>query len=276
MKCNTAILTAVAVGILSVRANPVSIDARIGPSPAPSFLKCLEQKYPQYPKEGNPSPQDFRDCLGKGKAKSKREESHSDVGDDELIYEPETDDTVQRRGIVDLTNILGKNLGLKKHAECDKVDGGVHNEFMWAADIVKKAKNACEEIRKQIEATGLKEDGGVGAFIDHLTDGHNKRGHQLKDKCKLTAHYFINFVPPAKATTEQIKAIASGVNDLCSHGIERIMSKDEGCAQDINYYRPSKASHFTDPAAVDGLLEMYFGGYEDTVATLRVDFQDDS
>ncbi|KAF1958524.1 hypothetical protein CC80DRAFT_503268 [Byssothecium circinans] len=69
-------------------------------------------------------------------------------------------------------------------------------------------------------------------------------------------------------TSFKISAILSGVYDLCNDGIKWIISKDEGCVEDINYFYPSKAKHFTTIATVDGLIKMYFSSYEDIVAML--------
>lgn len=72
---------------------------------------------------------------------------------------------------------------------------------------------------------------------------------------------------------EDIKALANGVYDLCNDAIERIGTKNEGCIQDIKYYRPSKAKHFVDPAVIGGMLGLSWGG--ERVATLSVDFAKD-
>jgi hypothetical protein len=224
--------------------------------------------------------QEYRDCLALDQQEVKRDEATvapSDRAQDgELIYEPEHNATVQTRGIVDTIQTLGRNMGLQKAAKCSTKNGGVHNEFVWTSDIVASAVNTCTRLREDIEKFELTKDGGVGKIYDNLTNGHNKRGHQLQDKRKLTVHYLLNLIPPAKATIDEIKAIATGVYDLCNDGIERIMSKEDGCAEDIKYFRPSKAKSYTTTAAVDGLINMYYGGYEDVVATLRVDFKNDA
>jgi hypothetical protein len=98
----------------------------------------------------------------------------------------------------------------------------------------------------------------------------------MQDNRHLLATYTLNFIPPAKTTVDDIKLIASGVYKLCDAAIRRITAGDEGCAESLRYYRPSKAKHYTDNAAADGTIRAFFGNYFDTVATLQVDFTEDT
>lgn len=277
MKYSATILLAVAVGILSVRASPIDLQERAANADTPPVTKCLRQKYPGFPKDGKPSHEEIRACIKEAQPKVKREETPSAeqrAATDELIYEADTGPSIHPRGIVDTVDRLGKSLHLEKRAFCPIPE--LHNEFVWAKDVVSKANDICTQLKSQIDAYGLAEDGGLAVVIDKITYGHNKRGHQLQDNRKLIATYLLNFTPPAKMAVDDIKQIASGVYDLCNDGIERISTDGEGCVQNVKYYRPSKAKHYTDAGAKDGSIRMFFDKYFQDVASLSIEFTEDS
>jgi hypothetical protein len=278
MKCNISIWVAVAISLTSVTANPVAIpQPAVNPQHSP-LLACIQQKHPNFPTKGKPTPQEMRSCLDEAKANTKRDTEAgsptADLGAEELLYNPDEKRSVQPRYIIDSVGRLGKSLYLDKKATwCDGKT--VHDNFVWVADIVSRSKDICSQLKDQIDSSGLKEDGGVGLVIDKLTNGHDKQGHQLKDKRKVTASYLLTFVPPAKMTINEIKELSTGVYDLCNDGIERIATKGEGCTQDIKYYRPSKAKHYTDTGAIGGTIQMYLGDSVSRVADLTIGFFDD-
>jgi hypothetical protein len=283
MKHSTSVLVAVAITLASVTANPIDIPKRaVDPQFSP-FLTCIRQKHANFPAEGKPTAQEIRSCLDEAKAstnsKAKREAEVASTTpttdeEEELLYNPDEKRAVEPRYIIDSVTRLGKSLYLDKKATwC--AGQSVHDNFVWVEDIVSRSKDVCSQLKDQINSSGVKEDGGVGLVIDKLTNGHDKQGHQLKDKRKVTASYLLNFAPPAKMTIDEIKELSTGVYDLCNDGFERIATKGEGCTQDIKYYRPSKAKHYTDTGAIGGTINMYLGDSTSQVADLIIDFFND-
>jgi hypothetical protein len=236
----------------------------------------MAQKYPDYPKTTNIDKAHVAYCFDQTKPKGKREEadtasnSSSLPEPDELVYEPEEKGALQARGFVDKIVVAGKDLFLAPKPTCSAPE--VPDNFMWVEDVIAKAGDVCERIKADIVMTGAARDGGVGYVLDLLNNGHDKQGHQLKDNRWVYATYFLRFVPPAKATIDEIQSISAGIYDLCNDGIERILTKGDGCTQSIKYYRPSKARHYTGDGARSGNLNLYWGDAPEPVAELMVDF----
>ncbi|KAF2175417.1 hypothetical protein K469DRAFT_683962 [Zopfia rhizophila CBS 207.26] len=278
MKCNQAIFfAAILIDITLVSAKPLEIQERdIDPQHSP-FIKCIQQKHPKFPGEGKPTSQEVRKCVGETRPKAKRDEEvpgpEGRPVEGELVYEPEVGSSVEPRGIVDKVFRVGKDLYLDKKPWCD--GDKTHDNFVWVSDIRAKSNDICKQLREQIDTSEIGQDGGVGLVIDHLTNGYDKQGHQLKDKRKVTATYILSFIPPAKMAINEIKEIASGVYDLCNDGIERIATKGQGCSEEIPYYRPSHAKHYTGTGAIGGYLQMFWGDKANSVADLTVDFSND-
>jgi hypothetical protein len=88
----------------------------------------------------------------------------------------------------------------------------------------------------------------------------------------VDATYLLRYVPPVKATVDEIQAISAGIYDLCNDGLEKILTKDTGCTQSIKYFRPSKAKHYTGNGARSGSLNLYWGDAPEPVAMMMVDF----
>jgi len=117
MRCQVTLLTALAVTVELVRATPVHVQAR-APSPLTDpFVDCVRQKYPLFPKEGNPTTEESRACLGYGHLKTPRELAEPDSNEDAAITQPKkvpTDSTQPvPRGWTDFATTL---LGDKKMA----------------------------------------------------------------------------------------------------------------------------------------------------------------
>lgn len=131
-------------------------------------------------------------------------------------------------------------------------------------------------IQEQIDASAIREYGGVALFVDQVSNGNNKRGHQFQDKGKLVATYLLNFYPPAKMTNENIKQLAAATYSMCDDAIRRLgtSKKEGGCTQGIKYYRPSKAKHYNDPGQIGGLIQMAWDGVK--VADFSLDFANDA
>jgi hypothetical protein len=269
MKLGTSV--AVAVSIVCVSARATTIPARSVDPQFPALAKCIQKTSPGFPKDGSkPTTQQLRDCVDQTQPKARRAEA---AEDDVLLYEPEEADAVKPRDLIDTAQVLGQMLYLNKKPWCDGTE--VHENFVWVADITAKANDICSRLKDDIEKHGLKEDGGVGSVVDLLTNGHDKQGHQLKDKRHLTATYLLNFYPPARTGIEGVKQLASGVYDLCNDGIMRIAEKGTGCTADLKYFRPSKAKTYHDVGAIGGTLRMFFGKDTNPVADLSLMFSND-
>ncbi|KAF2276882.1 uncharacterized protein EI97DRAFT_433106, partial [Westerdykella ornata] len=235
----------------------------------PPLIKCLQESHSGYPNDGStPTSQEMRKCVEK--IKSNQHDAVVARDDEELIWEPEEGDNVQTRDIIDTVQVLGKSLFLDKKATL--CSDGLNDEFMWAEDMREKVQPACDRMKGIIEELHLREDAGVGTVIDKLTKGHDKQGHQLKDNRKLTATYLISLYKPAGIAMNEIKALSSGIYDLCNDGLHRLLSKGDGCTADLTYYRPSKAKHYTDTGAVSGVIRIFWGSENEPVADLSVSY----
>ncbi|KAH7396096.1 hypothetical protein BKA66DRAFT_454467 [Pyrenochaeta sp. MPI-SDFR-AT-0127] len=164
----------------------------------------------------------------------------------------------------------GKKLFLEQNPHCNIPE--VPNNFLFVKEIMAKTEEWCERIKVDMEVYGVAENGGTGLFAALLPFGHDKRGHQLKDKVEVGLQLAITLAPPSVGQTlETTKAIARGVYDLCNDGIERILTKGSGCTQEIKYYRPSKAKHYTDDAARSGQVALFWGDTDTTIGKLVLD-----
>lgn len=264
-----------AIGILSVHATPLHIHARATDATnaqvAP-VIQCLRQKHPQFPKQGQPTDQELRDCVAQSQPKAKRDDTIQSAAINELIYEPTGATNLTTRGVLtDTLQVLGKPLGVQDKATCVP-NRGLGNEFAFGYDIQANAKRVCNDLKNSIEKKGLREDGGISYVIDQMGNAHNKKGHQLEDNVKITATYMLTIYPPTGMALKDIQTIASGIYDLCDDAILRLTSRDEGCTEDVKYYRPSKVKHYNDPGVLDGAIGMYFDGGLNTIAQLGLSF----
>lgn len=159
--------------------------------------------------------------MGQAQPKAKREDTMPQAEAEELIYEPDTHPSITPRGaITDTIQVLGKAMALASSATCPT---GLRNEFVWARDLQDRAARVCNDLMADIDRKGISELGGVGVVVDQLGFGHNKKGHQLTDNAKLTATWILNILPPsAGLVNDDLKAIATGVHDLCDDAILRL------------------------------------------------------
>jgi hypothetical protein len=275
MKYNAAILTALAVGIIPVYATPLQIKARAAENQASPVLSCIQQTNPQFPNGDRPDDQVLRKCMSQAHPKGKRDDATTLMEAEELIYEPDTHPVVTPRGtITDTIQVLGKAMALASSAVCPT---SLRNEFVWAHDLQNSAVRVCNDLMADINRKGISELGGVGVVVDQLGFGHNKKGHQLTDNAKLTATWILDILPPpVGVVNDDVKAIAKGVHELCDDAIMRLTANDVGCAQDVKYYRPSKAKHYKDPAAREGTISLSFGSGVEQIAGLSLSFTNDS
>ncbi|KAF1831791.1 hypothetical protein BDW02DRAFT_600507 [Decorospora gaudefroyi] len=256
------------------------------------FTECIRNILPNFPAEGKPSAQQAKECLESSRPRAKREEPEDGV----LIWEPEEKrikrqvadlgeeqekNSVQPRKnsidtpmIVDKLLKLGKPLNLATQSRCRGKH--VNDDFLFSQkDIGEHVHRICRDLTTQIENTGIQKDGGIGFLVDKVTNGHDKQGHQLKDKKALTATYLLTWYPPYNMVIEDIKTLAGGVTSFCNDAIRRLGSpKDEGgCTQKITYFRPSKAKTYKDLAQIGGDLEINWDGKQ--VGTFSMDFSED-
>jgi hypothetical protein len=271
-----------AIMLSMVAASPVEKREK-NPKYSP-FTQCIRNSLPNFPAEGRPSAKQAKECMESTRPLAKREQPEDGV----LIWEPEekrsighVEDlggegergSIQSRGIVDKLFTLGKDLLLDSRSNCFSTE--VHDDFLFVSEIHEKMGETCRQIQEQIDATGIQKDGGIGLIIDKVTNGHDKQGHQLKDKRALTVTYLLNFYPPTGMAINDIKTLAAGVNDFCNDAVLRLGSYNDegGCVQNIKYYRPSKAKTYHDDAQIGGDLQITWDG--ERVGAFSIDFSED-
>lgn len=131
MKCNATILTAFAVGIVSVRANPVQVQARAANAPTDLFVTCMQQTYPGFPKEGIPTSKDIQTCFEQDRPKAKRDVPTDPTS--ETLNDSTEDTQLAARGFVDSVKTLGKTLGIGAQPVCkdqNNEDSTLKEEFV--------------------------------------------------------------------------------------------------------------------------------------------------
>lgn len=288
MHFNALALASVTAVFTGAHGTPVSVthQSRRDVS-SPGFTKCLQEVIPGWPYTGTPTSDQVSTCINNNFGITGGGDMAAlNLDNDEVLYYDSEDDempyglaftndthTLKARDFIDNIFTVGKTLFLDRKANCKYQQ--VHDEFIWWKDIFERIPDVCFTLKEQIESNGLDRDGGVASVINKITNGHDKQGHQLKDKVSLGVSYLVNWFPPARMTINEIKAVASGVSSLCEGAIRRIGNVDDGgCKNDIRYYRPSKAKTFTDAAAIAGTLGVEWAGQK--VADIVVDFFDDS
>lgn len=283
------------LGMVAVEAAPGGVTSgteKREEEPQPSvFMECIQKALPSFPYEGKPTAQQVKDCAAWTKSHPPRRAKREELEEGTLIWEPEEENRkrdeeeliwepeerfLESRGtidrIIDTVRKLDQDMAIDKHALC--YGQNVHNEFVFVPEFQKTIEDTCKFLTSQIDSSGISKDGGVGKLLDQIPYGHDKRGHQLKDKCKLTISYTLGFYPPTSMAIESIKELASGVYDLCNDALLRLGAKDDGgCVDPIKYFRPSKAHTFHDLGQIGGFLGFLWNGTE--VASMDVVFLDD-
>lgn len=135
-----------------------------------------------------------------------------------------------------------------------------NDNFIWVTEIRDNAVKFCNILVKEIRDNGLSKDGGVAQFVNHFTNGHDKQGHQLKDGMKVAATFVLKVYTPVGMAFETVKEVAKGLEVACVQGLTVLATKETGCTDDINYYRPSKAKGYTGTGAMGGLMYMLWKG----------------
>lgn len=281
MKCNATILTAFAVGIVSVRANPVQVPARAASAPTDRFVSCMQQTYPGFPKEGTPTSEDIQTCFEQDRPTSKREVAAEPTA--EIVNDSDEDTQLAVRGFVDSVNILGKTLGIGAQPVCkdqDNEDITLHEQFVWSDDIIPLADAVCDDVNRYLEHSGLDDNnGGAGFASRELRNGHdlkNDRSGILLNNRKLLLTVATTVFPPVQMADVGIKAVADGVHKVCSAGIQKILNGPNGCSQNVRWYVSQKAKHENKLAAMGGVVDVFLGSANNRVGSIRIGFSEDS
>jgi hypothetical protein len=283
MKYNVALLTAIAVTIVSVRASPVHVQARSESAPTDPFVNCMQQTHPQFPRGGNPTLEELNSCFAQGQPKSKRAEasidSEADFNSTQLLYGSTDNSQHQPRGIVDSIQVLGQRMGIGQRPTCQEESGlasKIHDEFVWAHDVSVLAEDLCKAAASKIEETGLNADGGVGYAYRQLTNAHDDQDNILKNGRHLLLTMAIRMFPPTAIAQDEIREISQGVYTLCTAGIQRIVNPTEGCTEQVDWYISQKMKWGKEMAALGGAIDVFRGGANSPIASLRVGFSEDT
>ncbi|KAF1957395.1 hypothetical protein CC80DRAFT_547300 [Byssothecium circinans] len=248
------------------------------------------EKYPNYLDSTNVDRKVIHECLNppKPRALKRREIANTgaahgpagneliyepqepqarDLADNELVYEPQE---LQDRGLIDNVMAAGKKLFLAEKPLCTAP--GVPDNFLFVNEIMDKAVDWCQRIRTELDISNFAERGVTGLVADTLPFGHDKQGHQLKDKVNVGLQLAVTLAPPPVGQAFEItKSIVKGISDLCPAGVERLLQEKNGCTQAIKYYRPSKAKHYTDAAARSGEVPLYWNDTDIAIGRLALD-----
>lgn len=281
MKCNATILTAFAVGIVSVRANPVQMLARAASAPTDRFVSCMQQTYPGFPKEGTPTSKDIQTCFEQDRPMTKREVAAEPRV--KIVNDSDKDTQLAARGFVDSVTILGKTLGIGAEPVCkDKDDKDIilHEEFVWSDDIIPLADAICDDVNRYLEHSGLDDySGGAGFASREFGNGHdlkNDRSGILLNHRKLLLTVATTVFPPAQMADVSIKMVADGVHKVCSAGIQKILNGPNGCSRNVRWYVSQKAKHKNKLAAIGGVVDVFLGSANSRVGSIRIGFTEDS
>lgn len=283
--CACQCLSTLAVGISLVHATPIHIQARNAPKDP--LIDCLRQSYPKYPSEGAPTTQQLRACFAQAYPSVKREETQSILDQDLYVEEanPEPSNNtnlIQSRDLKDFPHldILGRILGVDQEAVCKEEKTGqqttLHDEFVWAKDVIKEATSLCNEVVGIIEKTGIDQDGGIGIATRIFNNAHDEQSSYLHNNRDLLVRMAVHFYPPVGMALKDIQALAQGVHTLCSAAVKTLMSPRVGCTEEVDWYVTRKFRVEKEMAALGGLIGMYYGGSNNNIASLSLGFSEDS
>lgn len=279
MKYKATLFVAIAVGMISVRATPISatevnpLKLEITP-----FLVCIRQKYPAFPDGDMPTDEELSDCTQASSLQSKRDEQDSPFAlrpTEPIPNEEESSDNaiILARTPGPSVQKLGQTLGLSEKAYCPY--GGVHNEFMWAKDIKDMSRAVCNELRTTIKSKGVTGDGGIASTKKSLSNANNKKGNRMAGHKDITATFTLEIMTQPGKSLDDIRAIAEGVYDLCSDGISQIAYKDGGCGEEQRWYQATKVRFAKDIGAAGGELTMFWGDPNYIAGRVTMVFSDD-
>jgi hypothetical protein len=182
-------------------------------------------------------------------------------------------------GLADNIQVLGKLMGLDQKSACQDKHGlptSLHDEFVWIDDVADAAAGLCNDAMGIIDLTGLSEDGGVAYASKQFDNAHDDQDNNLKNGRHILFTMAIGFFPPLAIAKEEIKDVATGVRNLCSASVLRLLDSRDGCTAEVGWYISQKAKFDKHLAAVGGQLGLFFDGTNNNVATIKVGFSEDS
>lgn len=282
MKYNGSVLAAVAVSIVSVQASPVTVHARAPGVLSDPFVKCLRQTYPTFPKEGSPTAQEIQTCSDPNQPRAKRETAPTEPTTRESIYyTPENTTQVLPRGVfADTAKVLDQVLSLGMEPSCkeeDKSDSTLHDEFVWADDVISIANQVCDMASQKMESNGIHELLGGGGYANwDFKNAHDKQGNRLLNGRHLLLTVATTAYPPLGVAVDGAKAVAAGLHTVCSAGIQKLLNPQNGCTRNVDWYVSQEAKTKKKLAAIGGILNVVLGSANNPVGSIRVGFSDDA
>jgi hypothetical protein len=287
MKCNAATLTALAVTIVSVRASPVqmrTISARATTDP---FVGCIQQTYPRFPREGEPTSDEIQACINNTSPQAKRD--NAPIGTSAIAWPNESNVTAQvtPRGFTDTVNILGGVLGIGAQPNCVEPTSGtpstLHDEFVWAREVLPLADAICNDANTYLRKTGFNERGGGGTAMHEFTNAYDDQNNRLIKGRRVLLTLATVVFPPigavvagAEAAKQSVEAVADGVHKVCSAGIQKLFNTQNGCSRSVKWYVSQKARFETELAAIGGTIDVFLGSSKDRVGTIKIGFSQDT
>jgi hypothetical protein len=178
-----------------------------------------------------------------------------------------------------VTDVLDKKMAVDQKAQCiesDSTPSKLHDEFPWIEDVTGLAEKMCKNVTQYIDQYGIAKDGGVASTVNYLTNAHDWQSNTLKNGRNIMVTTTLNFFPPAKMAINEIKDLAGGLHTLCTAGIQRIMTPETGCTEEVSWWVSQKAHYERHRAALGGQVGMFFDGSKNPVAALQLGFSQDS
>ncbi|KAH6694930.1 hypothetical protein BKA61DRAFT_711359 [Leptodontidium sp. MPI-SDFR-AT-0119] len=268
MNIKSALLALTAISALaSLASTSPLVERDINPQYS-VYAKCIQEAVPAFPfGDVKPTAEKVGECFariqtgGRGKRSAAAEpDLQTSPAPVVAVGTSNTDLTIRGNDDDDVLNI-----DASPWCDSDKVN----DNFIWVTEIRDKAVDFCTILVTEINEKGLSKDGGVGQFVNLFTNGHDKQGHQLKDGVKVVATFVLKVYTPAGMAFETVKEVAKGVQGACVQGLKVLATKETGCTDDLDYYRPSKAKGYTGTGAIGGLLHILWKGVP--FAALKLD-----
>jgi hypothetical protein len=161
--------------------------------------------------------------------------------------------------------------------EKDLSDSTLHDEFVWADDVISIANQVCDNVNKAMNENGINDkSGGGGTAFWNFDNAHDKQGNRLLNKRHLLLTVATTVYPPLGAAVDGAKAVAAGVHTVCSAGIQRLLNPQNGCTQNVDWYVSQDAKTKNKLAALGGVLSVALGSANNPVGSIRIGFSDDA
>tara|TARA_R110002003_G_scaffold2995_2_gene24759 strand:+ start:381 stop:1211 length:831 start_codon:yes stop_codon:yes gene_type:complete len=261
MKHNASVLAAVAVSIVSVQATPVTVHARAPGVLSDPFVKCLRQTYPNFPKEGSPTGQEIQTCSDQSRPRAKRDTVPPEPITGESKYVLDNTTQVLSRGLLpDTAKVLDQVLSLGMEPSCkekDDSDSTLHDEFVWADDVVSIANEVCDQANRYMEDKGINDQYGGGGYTSKdLYNAHDDQGNRLLNGRHLLLTVATTVYPPLGVAVDGAKAVAAGLHTVCSAGMQKLLNPQNGCTRKVDWYVSQKAKFQNKLVAIGGVISL--------------------